>query len=112
MTSKTFSNGELAKIVYDRHGLNIYALFNRFKKVSKLRNSIPNEVVNAVCIRFIKEKERLLSPWSWFLKVLLMETHRFYAEKNIREHEKIKKTPGVRLSEILRRCRDEEEKNS
>lgn len=85
-------------------GFNIYALLGRFKKESKLKPDIPDEVVMAICNEHVKYKDQIKNQWPWFLKVLTMKSHEYFANQNIREHEENKKQQPTLLAEIMRRA--------
>lgn len=74
-----------------KQGFNIYALMGQFKKQSKLREPIPDEVLLAVCESFKKNKPT--DHWPYFKKVLLEESRNYFARRNIAEHEWHKNAP-------------------
>jgi len=68
-----------------KRNINIYQLINKFKKDAKWGDKdLPEEVVQRVC-RVGLEKDSIESPYPWFLKVLKMETGKYFANKNIEE---------------------------
>lgn len=77
-------------------GLNLYPLLGIFKKRSKLREPLPDEVVQAVCVEYLKRADKVDKSFPYFITVLKAKSHEYFANNQIREHEKMKKEP-VRL---------------
>lgn len=79
-----------------RKGFNIWAMVNLYRKRSRLQPQIPDEVLQGVCMEYLKRSDTIREQFAYFLVVLSMQTQKHFAEKNIREHAAIKKDP-VRL---------------
>lgn len=77
-------------------GLNIWAMLAIFKRRSKLAPKIPDEVIQEVCKEYIKRAGTIRSDFPYFLEVLNRKSREYFATKNQKEHEAIKKEP-VRL---------------
>jgi len=64
------------------NGLNIYQLKAKFKKHSKLRVELPNEVVRNVCKSYLLRMGSINNTWAWGWRVTVEETRRYFAKKN------------------------------
>lgn len=79
-----------AKLSQER-GINIYALTNRFYKLSKLNQPIPEEVLEAVLDEFEKRKDNVSEIWPYFLRVLENKSAQHFSNKSAKEGENYKK---------------------
>lgn len=77
-------------------GLNIWAMLAIFKRRSRLAPAIPDEVIQAVCVEYMKRIGTIRADFPYFLEVLKRKSREYFAQANIREHAAIKKEP-VRL---------------
>lgn len=77
-------------------GISIWAMLAIFKKRSKLAPSIPDEVIQEVCKEYLKRTGTIRADFPYFLEVLKRKSQQYFAQKNIRENDQIKKEP-VRL---------------
>lgn len=86
-----------------KEGLNIYALINKMKKQTgwKQDQHFPEGVLVRVCEQYHKDKIKIKKQWPWFCRVLIAETERYFADKNISEHKAIKQAGGMSLAQIL-----------
>ena len=75
-------------------GLNIYMLVGVFKKRSKLKPDIPEEVIEAVCDEYIKRGDRINGTFPYFLIVLQQKSGEYFAKQN---SEKINEKPNMQL---------------
>jgi hypothetical protein len=82
-------------------GFNIYMLVNRYYKVSKIVDRLPEEVVEAVTDEFILRGDKVRDHWPYFIKVLTMKSHAYFAKRSMEEGEKHKNEP-TNLRDILR----------
>jgi len=86
-------------------GFNIVALINRFKKEQKSMKAtvvIPDEVYVNVCKSILLYWDDVEKPWPYFMRVLNEESRSWNANRNIEEHNKIKKQRLGRLKVIIR----------
>ncbi len=74
-------------------GFNIWAMHGLFRKRSKLREEIPDEVINSVCREYLNRKGTIRADFPYFLMVLKRKSQEHFAQKNRAEHEAIKKEP-------------------
>ena len=80
---------------------NIYQFLGKLKKTKKIE--IPEEVVNRICISYLKNKTGIKADWPWFIVTTQKEWESWNAEKNIREGEQHKKEPiAPAILEILK----------
>lgn len=86
---------EMLRIV-KAEGFNVWAMLHIFKRRSKLKPDIPDEVVQMICAEYLKKKGAVRADFPYFLEVLKRKSADYFAKKEIEEHEKIKKEP-VRL---------------
>lgn len=78
-------------------GFNIFQMTNRFYKQSKLREQLPESVLEAVLDEFIGRNGNasVNDPWPYFLTVLKEQSERHFAARNEREGERLKKAPAA-----------------
>lgn len=75
-------------------GFNIWAMLGIYKRRSKLREDIPEPVITAVCLEYIKRQGSIRQDFPYFLFVLQAKTHAHFAEQNVLEGLKYKKEPS------------------
>lgn len=94
---------ELDKIY--KKGFNIFAIINRAKKELKQPKEwqFPEEVLMKICHSYWQNNGKIKKPWPWFVRVLKQCTCEYNANKNIQNHEAVKKE-GVpqALKDIIR----------
>lgn len=85
-------------------GFNIYSLINKIKKELKWAKDrrFPDEVLLGVCEAYWRDKDKIRSDWAWFVRVLEAKSNEYYAQKNITEHQTIKKQEAISLKEIMK----------
>lgn len=83
---------DIAKRV-QAEGFNVYALINKYRRLSKISPQIPDEVILRICKNYLINKDKIKNKWPWFLKTLAEETRIYFAKQNVSEHAKIKKEP-------------------
>lgn len=74
-------------------GFNLWPMLHIFKRRSKLKPEIPDEVVEAVCLEYIKRGSQIKSGFPYFLMVLKRKSADYFSKQNVIEGEKIKKEP-------------------
>lgn len=74
-------------------GFNLYPMIGLFKKRSKLNEPIPDEVIQAVCVEYLKRGEGINGTFPYFLTVLKEKSREHFAKENIRKHAEMKKEP-------------------
>jgi hypothetical protein len=101
---------ELLDSVY-KQGFNIYQLINKFKKQAKWskKQKIPDEVLNNICEQYTQDKDNIRELYPWFIKVLSMTSHAYFANANIEEGKRYKKQGIGMMADILKQIT---EKNS
>ncbi len=77
-------------------GFNLWPMLAIYKKRSKLKPEIPDKVIQAVCVEYLKRAGSLRADFPYFLEVLKRKSQEYFAAQQIYEHAKIKKEP-VRL---------------
>lgn len=100
---KSQKTRELLKEVHHK-GLNIYMMLGLFKKRSKLKPEIPEEVIDNVCGHYLNNKKTIEKDFPYFLAVLKSESSKYFAERNQKDHSEIKNSPSAFkniLKEIL-----------
>ena len=92
---------EIQMKVY-KEGFNIYAFKNKLKKQMRwsLKTEFPDEVIVGVCNQFLKTKPIIRNHWSWFIRVMRLESDKYFASKHIQEHQRMKHTTPS-LKDIL-----------
>jgi len=78
---------ELLKQVYNK-GLNVYKLLNRLKKESKVGAVLPEEVLNKICLEFLKTQEKITNQWAWFVQVVVKCWQEYNIQQNIKANNK------------------------
>lgn len=101
MTEKLSPEFKLKAELAKSKGLNIYALTQRFYKISKLKEQLPEEVLLGVLNKYLLTDSKL-APWPYFLTVLKSESFKYFAKKNIAEGKVFKDSPTI-VGEIMRR---------
>ncbi len=84
-----------------KQGLNIWAMLGLFKKRSKLRVEIPEEVVESVCQEYLKRGHSLEHSFPYFLQVLKNKSEQYFARQNEEEGYKLKTSPNA-FKDILK----------
>ena len=69
-------------------GFNISMLINTYRKRSRLSPEIPEEVVRAICLEYLKRKPA--NGFPYFLRVLKSQTEKYFAEQNIKQGQRDK----------------------
>ncbi len=77
---------ELQKQIYNK-GFNIYLLINKFRKLQKQRKAlyeVPDEVYLETCKEILKRLENygVKDKWAYFMHVLTMKSHEYFANKH------------------------------
>ena len=82
------------KLIYAK-GINVYAYYNKVKKKLKKVDHIPADVIIEVCKYYIRQLEagKVEKTYPYFEKVLIMKSHEWHANQQIKEHEEEKKKP-------------------
>ena len=75
------------------NGLNIWALLGMFKKRTKLRYAVPEEVIVAVCQDYLSRGTGIESPFVYFLRVLKSKSEQYFSRQNEREGQRYKDEP-------------------
>ena len=88
-----------------KSGFNISRMINRFKKDQRKRKAIyeiPDEVLENVC-REVLIGRHVTDPYPYFMKVLHLKSHEYFANKNITDNNKNKfsRTMPQHLADIL-----------
>lgn len=83
-----------------KNGLNIYALITKFWKQARLTEPLPEPVLLAVCEQYFKQKQFIRNEWPWFIKVLKAESEKFFANRNIQEHQEFQRLGMIALSDL------------
>lgn len=83
----------------DQLGFNVYKQVNRYSKGKC--NSIPEQVMNEILDEFFKYREKIKDIFPYMARVIQEKSRRYFSEKNVAEHEAIKKQPVV-VGDILR----------
>jgi phage replication O-like protein O len=84
------------KDIYENHGVNVYEILNKFKKILKDGKSlmlgpdyrIPDEVILKTCEGF--KKYEVKKPYPWFMKVFCKELETWWVNKQDKDHELMK----------------------
>ena len=84
---------ELLMLECKENGFNIWPLLGIFKRRSKLAPKIPDEVIQAICKEYLNRKGQIRADFPYFLEVLKRKSEEFFAQRNVREGEAIKKEP-------------------
>lgn len=74
-------------------GFNLWPMIGLFKKRSKLSEPIPDEVIQAVCLEYMKRVDSIERSFPYFLAVLKAKSRDYFAKENIRKHDEMKKEP-------------------
>lgn len=74
-------------------GFNIWAMLGLYRKRSKLKPQIPDDVVQGVCMEYLSKQGKIRSDFPYFLTILEKKSHAYFAKQNIDEHERIKREP-------------------
>jgi len=72
-----------------KKGINIYMLLNLYKKRSKLRVDIPEEVIHSLCTAYLENDRPIRSDFPYFLQMLKKKTEEYFSKQN--ENESIKR---------------------
>ena len=73
--------------------INLYQFMQSFK--NDRGYPPPIEVMIKLCKRFKKDKDKIKNIWGWFKRTVEAESAQFFAEQNVREHERIKNEPAT-----------------
>ena len=84
-----------------KEGLNIWAMLGLFKRRSKLKPDIPDEVIKKVCLQYLHYKEKIDNSFPYFLQVLKRESEQYFARENIRLHNIERRKVSPILRDIL-----------
>ncbi len=85
-------------------GINISMMINKFKKSQKERKAlyeIPDEVYVEVCKAILAIHKSPSNWYPYFMKVLTLKSHEYFANKHQVEHKKQKGTNPTLLAEIM-----------
>lgn len=74
-------------------GFNVWPMIAIFKRRSKLKPEIPDEVIQEVCKEYLNRKGQIRADFPYFLTVLKRKSSDFFARQRIQEHQVIKKEP-------------------
>jgi len=87
------------KLVYAK-GINIYSYYWKVKNKLKKVDHIPADVIIEVCKYYICQLEagKVQKTYPYFEKVLIMKSHEWHANKQVHEHQKIKKEAPIAQS--------------
>ena len=72
-------------------GFNIYALLYKLKIKKKWSKSfrIPPEIITIVCKAYLKNKDTISNPWTWFMKVLDKESVKWFVAQEQKKHSEV-----------------------
>ncbi len=73
--------------------INLYKFMQSYK--NNRGHPPPIEVMIKLCRRFKEDKNKIKNVWGWFKRTVEAESAQFFAQQNIKEHEKIKKEPAT-----------------
>lgn len=92
-------------------GFNIYKLMGRLKKEMGWppEQLFPEDVLLGVCASHESSKATIKDQWAWFKVVMRQESEKYYALKNIAEHQKLKEAGPMSLGELLRKIQKGEQ---
>ena len=74
-------------------GFNIWGCLGMFKRRSKLRHPIPDEVIQEVCLEYLKREGQIESSFPYFLQVLKMKSSQHFSRQNEAEGQRYKSEP-------------------
>ena len=86
----SIDNRELKRVVYKK-GFNIYMLLNQYKK--ETNHTLPEEVIQAVCISYLRCKDQVAKQYPWFVTAVKEELRKFYAKKSQERAKELKQQP-------------------
>ncbi len=89
---------EKAKIA-GQLGFNVYQQVNRYTKGKC--NSIPEVVMGEIVDEFLKHREAIKDIFPYMARVIQEKSRRYFSEKNVADHEAIKKQP-MNVGDIMR----------
>lgn len=94
----------LTKMIFVKdQGFNIFAMLHLFRKRSKLREEIPEEVISLVCDEYIKNHGNIKKDFPYFLQVIKKQSGLYFARRNEKEGLRFK-TEASSLKNILSRA--------
>lgn len=74
-------NLKLAKRKVYSKGYNIYAYIGRFKKYSKLREELPEQVLLRTCQDFLTHEDHIRQPFPYFLRLVRIHSEEYFSKK-------------------------------
>ncbi len=75
---------EKLKEVYSK-GYNIYQYINAFKKTSKLREDLPEEIYIKTCQDFLTYQDTIKQPYIYFRAVMKKNSANYFANREQKE---------------------------
>lgn len=90
-------------------GFNIYGFLGSFRRGLREKRSrlfaptyeIPDEILKPILRQMVDNWQSIGHPFPWLKKVLQKEIERWWVNKQVKESEKLKSDPIVRVNEIL-----------
>jgi len=79
-------------------GINLYALIHIYRSRSKISPAIPEEVINKLTQAYLQTDAKLDHSFGYFIKVLQIETEKYFSEQNELEGKQYKKRAGFSSS--------------
>ena len=74
-------------------GLNVWGMLGLFKKRSKLRHPIPDEVIQSVCLEYLERHDEINQSFPYFLVVLERKSKEYFGRQSEVEGQRYKKEP-------------------
>ena len=82
-------------------GFNVWAMLGLFKRRSKLREPIPDEVIQAVCLEYLERHDEINQSFPYFLVVLERKSKEYFGRQSEAEGQRYKKEPTA-FKDILK----------
>ena len=82
-------------------GMNLWPLLGIFRKRSKLREPIPDEVIQQVCLEYLKRAGEIDSAFPYFLEILTRKSKEHFGRQSELEGQRYKKEPTA-FKDILK----------
>ena len=71
-------------------GFNVYALINKYQKISKTAELIPESVYMEVLDHYLTDGAKVRDAWPYFITVLRAKSEAYFAKKNEEEGKRLK----------------------